>query len=101
MTHAFLLAMSNDTASKGVSIAAVGLLIVFSALLLISVFIANLPSLLAVVGQYWPEVKEPHTGRSHPDSLVPDDDAVLAAIGFVLHTEFQRQLTTDPPQDKG
>jgi len=77
---------------RGVAIALAGILIVGVALTLISLFIAALPRLLEVINQSWPEVDEPHGKKSHPESLVPDNDAVLAAIGFVLHSEFQKQL---------
>ncbi|QDV68757.1 Oxaloacetate decarboxylase, gamma chain [Rosistilla carotiformis] len=83
---------------QAASIALAGMLIVGLALVLICLFITALPRILAVAEKFWPEVEE-HHGRTHPqsDSHVPDDDAVLAAIGFVLHQEFQRQLQTDRP----
>lgn len=85
--------------SQGVSIAIAGLTIVFLALLLISLFIAWLPRMLEHVARVWPEVEERHSaevsGEIYPESLVPEDGASLAAIGFVLHTEFQRQLAVE------
>ncbi len=81
--------------AEGAVQALVGLMIVFTALILISLFIAALPRVLAMLSTVWPEVDEPAAGNtSHSDSLVADDGAVLAAIGYVLHTEFQRQLET-------
>lgn len=84
--------------AKGASIAIAGLLIVFIALILISLFIAALPRVLGFVEAWLPE-EEGHghssVETSHPESFVPDDDAVLAAIGFVLHTEMQKQLTNE------
>lgn len=82
---------SNNLADGAVQ-ALVGLIIVFSALIVISLFIAALPRILAILSAVWPEVDEPAGNTGHPDSLVADDGAVLAAIGYVLHTEFQRQL---------
>ncbi len=76
-------------------IAAVGLLIVFVALVLISLFIATLPRLLTIVGHLWPEVDD-HHGLEHSESEPEDDLEVIAAIGFVLHSEFQRQLGGKP-----
>jgi len=76
----------------GAVIALVGLMIVFCALIFISLFIAALPYILEQLSKIWPEVDEPAGHPGHTDSLVADDAAVLAAIGFVLHTEFQRQL---------
>ncbi|QDS88987.1 hypothetical protein EC9_31830 [Rosistilla ulvae] len=78
-------------------IALSGMLIVGSALLLICLFISTMPRILAITEKFWPEVEESHGGAAHPESHVPDDDAVLAAIGFVLHQEFQRQLQSDGP----
>lgn len=78
----------EGTAAKGISIAVTGMLIVACALTLICLFIAWLPKILGFVEQFWPE-SEGHHGASvqktHPESLVPDDEAVLAAIGYVLH----------------
>ena len=95
-----LLVDEGDKASEGLAIAFAGLVIVFTALILISLFIASLPRMLAVVNRYWPEVDEAPGPVSHPESQVPDDGAVLAAIGFVLHTEFQRQLNSDETSEQ-
>lgn len=84
-----------DGSQRGVAIAVAGLLIVFTALLLITLFIASLPRLLGMLARGWPEVDEHHHWESHPESFLPENDTVLAAIGFVLHTEFQKQLKAD------
>lgn len=85
----------NDDApglnARGVSIALTGMTIVFVALALISVFIEALPRVLSVVARVFPVADEPRAQDGHTDSLIPEDDAVLAAIGFVLHTEMQKQ----------
>ena len=72
-----------------------GLLIVFTALILISLFIALMPKILGVLAGVWPETDEHQATAGHPESQVPDNAAVLAAIGFVLHTEMQKQLAAD------
>ena len=95
MTSSILLIIDSSAISRGSSIAVAGLLIVFTALLLISLFIASLPHILAVVSQVWPEIDDPHAHPGHPESLVADDGAVLAAIGYVLHVEVQRQLAAE------
>jgi hypothetical protein len=77
--------------TDGLVIAAVGLTIVFVALVLISLFIAMLPRVLTAIGHVWPEVDERHA-LEHVEGETSEDLAVLAGIGFVLHTEFQRQL---------
>ncbi len=76
-------------------LALTGLLIVFTALILISLFIALMPRVLGVLARIWPETDEPQVTAGHPESQVPDNAAVLAAIGFVLHTEMQKQLAAD------
>lgn len=85
--------------TDGIAIAMSGLAIVFVVLVLISLFIAWLPRMLELVAHVWPEVQERHSaevsGEVYPESLVPDDGAALAAIGFVLHTELQRQLAAE------
>ena len=74
----------------GVAIAGTGLLIVFAALILITLFIAALPRILEAVAQVLPEVPDRHAAPDPSASLLPDE-AVLAAIGFVLHHELQKQ----------
>ncbi|MCG8651934.1 MAG: hypothetical protein MI861_18990 [Pirellulales bacterium] len=85
---------------SGIAIAIAGMVIVGVALSLISLFIASLPRVLAMLGTVWPETADTHGKQSHPESLVADDEAVLAAIGFVLHTEVQRQLAIESGADR-
>jgi Na+-transporting methylmalonyl-CoA/oxaloacetate decarboxylase gamma subunit len=84
-----LLAM--HVAQKAALIAATGLLIVFAALLLIALFIAALPRILTYVADWFPERQHKPSADDPSKSLLPDE-AVLAAIGFVLHTEVQKQM---------
>ncbi len=86
-----LLAVDGAILSRGLAIAFSGLVIVFVALLLISLFIASLPKLLVVVAKVWPEVDEPHAIRNDSVEQPITDGHILAAIGFVLHTELQKQ----------
>lgn len=95
MTSLFLAQITEANRGDALAIAATGLIIVFTALILISLFIASLPHILQVVAHIWPEVDEGHPHVTHPESQVPDDGAMLAAIGFVLHTEMQKQLAAD------
>lgn len=74
-----------DTITRGTQIAIAGMSIVAVALILITLFIAALPKILEVVARVLPEKEEAHVAKSHPESFVADDEAVLAAIGFVLH----------------
>ena len=79
---------------EGVAIAATGMLIVFAALILITLFISALPRLLEVVAKVMPEAPDKHPPHDRSESLLADE-AVLAAIGFVLHTEVRKQVTSD------
>ncbi|MEC7407480.1 MAG: OadG family protein [Planctomycetota bacterium] len=83
----------QENLAEGGTIAVVGLLIVFLVLIFLSIFIATLPKVLDLVGKFLPESDERHP-IAHEEH---DEDAeleLLAAIGFVLHTEFQRQVST-------
>ncbi len=91
---------SGDRMIDAIAIAIVGTVIVFAALSLISIFIASLPRILQAVSLVWPEVSDWRHEDRHPESRVADDTDVLAAIGFVLHTEFQKQLAVESATDK-
>jgi Na+-transporting methylmalonyl-CoA/oxaloacetate decarboxylase gamma subunit len=87
--------LAQSDVARGVTIAITGMLIVATALLLIILFISALPKILAMLGKHFPEVEHSHGGssisKSHPESQVADDEAVLAAIGFVLHSRLQNK----------
>ncbi|TWU60239.1 hypothetical protein Poly51_05140 [Rubripirellula tenax] len=86
--------------ARGFSIAVAGLAIVFAALLLLTMFIATMPRLAALLDRYCPEIE--HGGPpSRPESKAKEDDAVLAAIGFVLHSELKNyENQTKPTEDR-
>ena len=86
----FMLAQTGSL-YRSLAIALAGLTIVFTALILISIFIASLPRILNLVSKVWPESDGPHQESSQSERGLPDE-AGLAAIGFVLHTEVQRQM---------
>jgi Na+-transporting methylmalonyl-CoA/oxaloacetate decarboxylase gamma subunit len=90
----------DTTAIRGISIAATGMLIVVMALSLISLFIAGLPRILSALAKIYPEPVARHGKRTHSENSVTDDEAVLAAIGFVLHTEFQKLQANEIPGQK-
>ncbi|MCP4191586.1 MAG: OadG family protein [Planctomycetaceae bacterium] len=83
---------SNVTDQNGIPIAMLGMVIVFSALVLISLAIAALPRLLNAISPYLPQVEEPHDGPAPAESTAGDEEAVIAAIGFVLHSEMQKAM---------
>ena len=79
--------------SDGIVIAVTGLMIVFVALAMVSLFIKVLPNILNVVSLWVPECESPH-GHSadsiEPDVHSEDDDEVLAAIGFGLKNRLSK-----------
>jgi len=75
------LSIQNILDGRGIEIAIIGMLVVFTALILISAFIALLPSVLRIVNLIYP-VKDSGFLSERPDT--PEDE-VLAAIGSVLH----------------
>ncbi len=89
-----LLFMIDDpTITRGFAIAITGLVIVFAVLILISLFIAALPHALAVVARVLPEIEHGHSAASHSEQSNDHDEAVMAAIGFVMHNELQKAGT--------
>lgn len=76
--------------NNGIGVALTGMLIVFSALAIITMFIALVPHLLAVLEPILPK------GGLHRESHTPaeqspiDQERIVAAIGMVLHTELQK-----------
>ncbi|QDU37132.1 Oxaloacetate decarboxylase, gamma chain [Maioricimonas rarisocia] len=72
----------NVVDGNGVGLALTGMLIVFTVLILISLFIACVPRLLGVLNRIFPEVDHHHAGPLRPDQ--PDLELV-AAIGLALH----------------
>ena len=71
----------NIIDGHGFSIAITGMLIVFAALVLISLFIAALPKVLEAVSGVFPEKVDSHVQRASGSI----DPSVVAAIGFALH----------------
>ena len=71
--------------AQGLDLAFAGMSIVFTALVLVSVFIAVLPRILAAIHPYIPPAQL-HT-QSH--SKENDAPAIAAAIGLALHTRRQ------------
>jgi len=75
---------------SGISIAVTGMLIVFFALAIISLFIRLLPAVLALLEPILPRLKS-HT---HPPSAAKrtpvENKKIVAAIGYVLHLEIEK-----------
>ena len=84
---------ANVSEGNAIAIAITGMLIVFTALTLISVFIAALPKLLSAIEPYFPAVEDRHGApTTAAEGLATDEEQIVAAIGHVLHTEMQHEL---------
>lgn len=84
------MSLENVVNANGVTIAVMGMLIVFSALTIISLFIALLPKLLPLLETIVPEEHHQHEAAS---SQPADHEQVLAAIGYAL---FRKHATSLP-----
>jgi Na+-transporting methylmalonyl-CoA/oxaloacetate decarboxylase gamma subunit len=80
--------IQNIVEGQGVDIAITGMLIVFLALGLITLFIAFLPNLLNVLAKIFPH----KAAADVSGKFAAEEDNVLAAIGFALH----KKITKDP-----
>ena len=81
----------NVVSGRGIEISLTGMFIVFSALVLISLYIALVPRILAVLAPILPPEKE-HSPAAAPAAKRPDDvpeSELLAAIGYAFHCEQQ------------
>jgi oxaloacetate decarboxylase gamma subunit len=79
--------------ADGIGISMTGMAIVFVALGLISTVIALLPKVLTMLAPFLPPETEPHTHLAAAPTAKPaaENDAVVAAIGFVLLSRRDRQ----------
>ena len=69
---------------QGIEIALTGMITVFLVLILISVCITMLPKTLHLLSGVFPETPVPLP--STPDNS-NDDEAIAAAVGYILHLE--------------
>lgn len=77
----------NVTEADGLAISITGMLIVFVALIGISLFIGLLPMLLARIEPWLPE-GEGHHAPAHAAGATPaDDPRIIAAIGYAKHLQ--------------
>ncbi len=83
----FTFSYQNIIAGDGFELAFAGMTIVFTALVLVSIFIAVLPTVLVVLNRLIPEVH--HHTAAPQQREAGDETAVAAAIGFALHTQKQ------------
>ena len=77
--------VQNIIDGQGISIAITGMVIVFFALSVISLFIAALPRILSLFAKRWPETEGHHAARPAAPSRQAVSNEVVAAIAMVLH----------------
>lgn len=73
----------NILNGNGFDIAVTGMLIVFAALAIISLFIASLPKVIGILDKIFPEIH--HHAPATSKKPERDNDALLAAIGYALY----------------
>ena len=76
--------------ANGVSIAVTGMLIVFFALTIITVFIRLLPLMLARFEPYLPRLESHGQPPTAAERLPVDNEKIVAAIGYILHMEMEK-----------
>ena len=76
--------LQNIIANDGIGIAITGMSIVFTALTLITMFIATLPKLLGLLANVLPPEQEHHAPR---EDRAADDEALAVAVGFALRSK--------------
>lgn len=82
----------NISAGNGYEISLTGMAIVFSGLLLISLFIILLPRMLALLDRVTAKGSPPTTGTETSPSAPspPTDEEIMAAISLAIHIELER-----------
>ncbi len=75
---------------NGVSIAVTGMLIVFFALAIISLFIRLLPVVLAQIEPILPRLESHAQPPSAAERLPAENERLVAAIGYVLRMEMEK-----------
>lgn len=80
-----LASISDAIRQDGIAISFTGLFIVFTALSLITLFIAKLPAILEVVNRIMPEPEPPAISKPAPLRNAAADEELAVAIGSALH----------------
>lgn len=91
MLFAESFSLDNITRDE-LGVAAMGLLIVFTALVVISGFIVVLPKALDALQHMLPPEVDHHHGTAVPATR-SDDEAIAVAIGVGLHARMQSKST--------
>jgi hypothetical protein len=91
--------IDNIIAGNGFEIALTGMSVVFTGLVLVSIYIAALPRLLERAGRTRrkdaPRLQAAHAAAVGRGSSAGMDPDLLAAIGCVLQAEYERELLSD------
>jgi sodium pump decarboxylase gamma subunit len=80
----------NVAGNNGVSLAIVGMTVVFGVLLLLSLFIMFLPKALNLLHLVAPEAEEDRFPTVEASASASQDGAIAAAIGYAMHLERQK-----------
>lgn len=75
---------------NGFSIAVTGMLIVFFALTLISIFLRLLPVVLDKLEPILPRLESHTQPPTAAEQMPTDEESIIAAIGYVLHLEMEK-----------
>lgn len=81
--------VDNIIEGDAIGVAMTGMLIVFAALCLVSLFIAVLPRIPGVVTES--AAHETPPAPPQPATMRPDEGEIAAAIGYVLHERLRRR----------
>jgi len=76
--------------ANGISISVTGMLIVFVALAVISLFVASLPVVLGWLAPILPKLESHGQAPSVAEQEPADNERIVAAIGYVLHRELEK-----------
>lgn len=88
------LSIQNILDGRGFDISITGMVVVFSALALISAFISLLPAVLRIVNRIFPQDEASHAHSLSGGSHAPENE-LIAAIGFALHREKEKHVFND------
>ena len=89
------ISIDNIINSNGISVAVVGILIVFMALAIITLVIAQLPRVLPLLERLFPVEEHPHQSPATIRVEDHEHEKVLAAIAYAL---FHRQSGSLPAE---
>lgn len=85
----------NVLDANGISLALAGMFIVFSGLVIISLYIASMPRFFEWLGmnghRFRPRIRAAGEGKMDSEPMAWEDEELLAALGYVIQMEFERE----------